>query len=119
MLNHNLGGSGRDFRNLTPINRSANASMSARIEEKAKADLDDGFIIKEYKVTASYGQGKVDKSNFSNIKSRTIETEEKTPNIIKYKYEAIKKAENSSVVKRFEGEIKNELKINEGNYLES
>lgn len=123
LLNHNLGGSGRDFRNLTPITRSANALMSSKIEEKAKADLEKGLII-NYKVTPIYG-GNIVNNKPTNLdvpnKKVIVETEEKTPKEIKYEYEAFKLENNEkkSMNKILADTIQNTLDFNHGTYMDT
>ena len=123
LLNHNLGGSGRDFRNLTAITRSTNALMSSRIEEKAKADLENGLVI-NYNVTPIYG-GNVVKNKPNNLgESKAMEivqTEENTPTSINYDYKSFKLKNDGKkeVVNNTPGKIDNELDYNHGEYLNS
>ena len=57
LLNDNLGGTGKEWKNLTPLTRKANANHEVQIESFVKAAVDSGAMVK-YKVEAVYsGQG--------------------------------------------------------------
>ena len=90
LLNHNIGGSGNDFRNLTPLTRKGNKDHNVQIEETAKADLNAGKVI-NYTVTPDYGKPNIVKNQPATIsvkKKKVIESEEKTPVKVNYLYES-------------------------------
>jgi hypothetical protein len=93
LLNHNLGGSGNDFRNLTPLSRKANKDHNTLIEETAKSDLNEGKII-DYSVEALYDPGqeipKPDNNNYNDI----VEIEKKTPYEVRYEFTSWQKEES-------------------------
>jgi len=53
LLNHHLGGKG-EWKNLTPLTRSANATMSHSFEEHAKEAVEKNHKFINYIVTANY-----------------------------------------------------------------
>jgi hypothetical protein len=55
LLNHNLSGTGRDWRNLTPLTREANSAHERIAESRVKTAVDAGNIV-YYKVEAVYGR---------------------------------------------------------------
>jgi hypothetical protein len=56
LLNHNLGGPGNSWANLTPLTGSFNTTMSNRFEEHVKKRVHDDKVPVKFKVTASYGR---------------------------------------------------------------
>ena len=115
LLNHNLGGSGNDFRNLTPLTRKGNKDHNTKIEETAKEDLSQGKVI-DYTVTPS-----VEKNTLNNkpqdvdkIKE-VIELEEKTPKNVKYTYLAREIGEVKGTPKN--DEFDNSADFKNGNYV--
>ena len=89
LLNHNLGGSGNDFRNLTPLTRKGNKDHNVQIEETAKEDLKAGKVI-NYTVTPDYTKNKVQNqpATVSAKKKAVIAAEEKTPVKVDYLYKS-------------------------------
>ncbi|MEO8515646.1 MAG: hypothetical protein ABI426_02830, partial [Flavobacterium sp.] len=89
LLNHNLGGSGNDFRNLTPLTRKGNKDHNVQIEETAKEDLKAGKVI-NYTVTPSYKKNTVKNQPtvVSAKKKVVIAAEEKTPVKVDYLYKS-------------------------------
>lgn len=86
LLNHNLGGSGNDFKNLTPLTRKGNKDHSADIEETVKKELDLGKVI-DYTVIPYYGSPNKVKNkpeNLSPNKQQIVDEEEKTPVKVDY-----------------------------------
>ena len=73
LLNHNLGGTGRDWKNLTPLTREANRAHEHIAEARVKNAVNAGNIVK-YKVRAEYGRGRMTSSNatINEIKSAEI-----------------------------------------------
>jgi hypothetical protein len=55
LLNHNLGGTGRDWANLTPLTREANSEHERVVESRVKNAVDAGNVV-EYVVRAEYGR---------------------------------------------------------------
>ena len=55
LLNHNLGGTGRDWRNLTPLTRQANSAHERIAESRVKNAVTAGNIVR-YSVQAVYGR---------------------------------------------------------------
>jgi hypothetical protein len=55
LLNHNLGGTGADWANLTPLTRNANGNHEKKVESLVKNSVDAGNIVR-YSVTANYGR---------------------------------------------------------------
>jgi hypothetical protein len=55
LLNQNLGGTGTDPTNLTPLTREANSAHERIAEARVKTAVEAGNIV-EYKVTAIYGR---------------------------------------------------------------
>ncbi len=53
LLNHNLGGTGLEMKNLTPLTRSANGTHHSLVESNIKTAVEKGNSV-EYKVTAKY-----------------------------------------------------------------
>lgn len=89
LLNHNLGGSGNDFRNLTPLTRKGNKDHNVQIEETAKEDLKAGKVI-NYTVIPDYTKNKVQNqpATVSAKKKVVIAAEEKTPVKVDYLYKS-------------------------------
>ncbi|WP_080778381.1 phage tail protein [Chryseobacterium phocaeense] len=90
LLNHNLGGSGNDFRNLTPLTRKGNKDHNVDIEEKVKEDLKVGKVI-NYTVVPNYGslnEVKRKPANLSAKKKIVVDAEEKTPVTVNYIFES-------------------------------
>src|SRR5262249_20899556 len=56
LLNNHLGGPGDTWRNLTPLSRSANSSMSASFEERVKTRVLTDKRPGHFRVTANYGR---------------------------------------------------------------
>lgn len=55
LLNHNLGGTGRDWKNLTPLTREANSAHERIAESRVKTAVEAGNIV-YYKVDVIYGR---------------------------------------------------------------
>jgi hypothetical protein len=55
LLNHNLGGTGRDWKNLTPLTREANSAHESIAEARVKNAVNAGNIV-YYEVLAKYGR---------------------------------------------------------------
>jgi hypothetical protein len=55
LLNHNLGGTGYEWKNLTPLTRQANSEHERIAEARVKTAVNAGNIV-FYKVTAQYGR---------------------------------------------------------------
>ncbi|WP_309641290.1 hypothetical protein [Flavobacterium sp.] len=90
LLNHNLGGSGNDFRNLTPLTRKGNKDHNVDIEETAKSDLKAGLVI-NYTVQPDYGKTVKNKPATVGAKRKAIiDVEEKTPVRVGYLYKSWK-----------------------------
>ncbi len=53
LLNHNLGGTGLEMKNLTPLTRSANGTHHSLVESNIKTAVEKGNSV-EYKITAKY-----------------------------------------------------------------
>lgn len=118
LLNHNLGGSGNDFRNLTPLTRKGNKDHNADIEETVKKDLADDKVI-NYKVTPIYGGNSV-KNQPQNLlakRKKIIEMEEKTPSIINYEFSSWKKDDPNTKVTKSD-HFNNGLDYTHGDYIE-
>ncbi|WP_264566214.1 DNA/RNA non-specific endonuclease [Flavobacterium sp. N3904] len=118
LLNHNLGGSGNDFRNLTPLTRKGNKDHNVDIEETVKKDLADDKVI-NYTVTPEYNGNFVKNQppNLSAKRKKIIEMEEKTPSIIKYEFSSWKKEDpNTKVTKN--AQFNNGLDYTHGDYTE-
>ncbi len=62
LLNHNLGGTGKDWKNLTPLTRDANSAHEHIAEARVKNAVSAGNIV-YYKVEAQYGRGAASASN--------------------------------------------------------
>jgi hypothetical protein len=118
LLNHNLGGSGKDFRNLAPFTRKGNKDHNVDIEETVKKDLEDGKVI-NYKVVPVYNGNTVKNQpkNISAKRKKIIEMEEKTPSTIKYEFSSWKKDDpNTKVIKN--DHFNNGLDYTHGDYTE-
>ncbi len=72
LLNHNLGGTGKDWKNLTPLTRDANSAHERIAESRVKNAVDAGNIV-HYKVEAVYGRPK---ANSKDATIRDIKAEE-------------------------------------------
>ncbi|PZX95189.1 hypothetical protein DOS84_01065 [Flavobacterium aquariorum] len=118
LLNHNLGGSGNDFRNLTPLTRKGNKDHNADIEETVKKDLADDKVI-NYKVTPIYGGNSVKNlpQNLSAKRKKIIEMEEKTPSTINYEFSSWKKEDPNTKVTKTD-HFSNGLDYTHGDYIE-
>ncbi|MFT3794687.1 hypothetical protein [Flavobacterium sp.] len=94
LLNHNLGGSGNDFRNLTPLTRKGNKDHNVDIEETVKADLNAGKVI-HYTVEPDYSGKKVKNcpAGLTNKRKAIVDVEEKTPIKVNYLYKSWKTTE--------------------------
>ena len=55
LLNHNLGGTGKEMKNLTPLTGAANSNHLHVVEENVKKAVDDGNTL-EYHVKPEYGR---------------------------------------------------------------
>ena len=53
LLNHNLGGTGKDMKNLTPLTRSANGTHHSLVEHNIKSSVEKGNAV-EYSVIPKY-----------------------------------------------------------------
>jgi hypothetical protein len=92
LLNHHLGGPGGTWSNLTPIDRSANSTMSADFEEPVKTRVLDKGRTAHFRVTAHYGRthrlaGEIDvlRSNPNKrdpVVAQIIQAEQKLPKTI-------------------------------------
>jgi hypothetical protein len=69
LLSEKLGGTGKDWSNLTPITQSANQKHQSRVESKIKKLVDQGKGV-YYKVTAVYGRQKVAPSKYEKAWAR-------------------------------------------------
>jgi hypothetical protein len=118
LLNHNLGGSGNDFRNLTPLTRKGNKDHNVDIEEIVKKDLADDKVI-DYSVTPIYGGNSVKNQpqNISAKRKKIIEMEEKTPSIIKYQFSSWKKEDPTTKITKNDS-FSNGLDYSHGDYTE-
>lgn len=62
LLNHNLGGTGTDWKNLTPLTRTANSAHERIAEARVKTAVEAGNIV-YYSVEAQYGRGPATSTN--------------------------------------------------------
>jgi hypothetical protein len=56
LLNHNLGGTGKEMKNLTPLTRNANGTHHSLVEHNIKHSVEKGNAI-EYNVVPKYTRG--------------------------------------------------------------
>ncbi|MBS1744754.1 MAG: DUF4157 domain-containing protein [Bacteroidetes bacterium] len=77
LLNGYLGGTGKDFRNLTPLSRTGNGNHERDVESKVIEEVDKGKTV-EYKVKPVYGSmhlptvQQIDDTTLSDRKKTTI-----------------------------------------------
>ncbi|MGX5820948.1 eCIS core domain-containing protein [Chitinophaga lutea] len=77
LLNHNIGGTGHDMKNLTPLTRDANSAHLNMMERNVKTAVTQGNTL-EYKVVPSYAhiskstKAAKDKVDASSVKDKAI-----------------------------------------------
>lgn len=73
LLNHNLGGTGKEMKNLTPLTRSANGTHHSLVEHNVKHAVEKGNTV-EYNVVPKYTRGSTaaaeDKVNHSALPNK-------------------------------------------------
>lgn len=120
LLNHNLGGSGNDFRNLTPLTRKGNKDHNVDIEETVKEDLNAGKVI-NYTVEPVYTKNTLKNKPADNkipkYQKEVIEMEEKTPKSVKYTYKVWDIDDEAGAITKSDS-FKNELDYNHGTYIQ-
>lgn len=81
LLNHNLGGTGKEMKNLTPLTRSANGTHHSLVESSIKTAITNGNSI-EYKVKPTYGSRSVTGLTKA-VDTSSVQDKEEIKNIIR------------------------------------
>lgn len=62
LLNNHLGGTGNDWKNLTPLKGAVNGQHERNFERSVKTAVEQGKQVKNFSVTAVYGRGQDSKT---------------------------------------------------------
>ncbi|MBS0029995.1 eCIS core domain-containing protein [Chitinophaga sp. 22321] len=82
LLNHNLGGTGLDMKNLTPLTRSANGTHHSLVEHNIKTSVTKGNAV-EYSVTPKYERKKTTTTEEKQVLSSRVADKAKIIEIIR------------------------------------